>query len=191
MVSLTSLLITGTLVLGTLAHADPALTLVRRADPVCGDGNSLPAPGIRQPANGSTITWTAAEQANFEGHAIEIVYCSGEYFKTRSVNATVLLGRTTTPAGGIGPTGEILGSATPTGGAAPGGFYGYVFNVTVWPSNGDFRTGQYDLSVFEWATGERAPFDTVTMLMTCTGYYNPYNYHIYSVTVNFEKAPTT
>ena len=187
MVSLHTILAAGTIVLAALAHASPTPTPVRRADSVCG---TQPAPGIRQPANGTKITWTAAEQANSDGHAIEIVYCSGEYFKTSSVNVTVLLGAAGTGSG-AGTSGQILGSATPTGGAASSGYYGYVFNMTVEPASGNFFTGPYQLSVFEWATGEDARACTWMTLMRCAGYYNPFNYRIDSVTVDFEKAPTS
>ena len=111
-----------------------------RADTPCGRQASG---SILSPANGTTIVYTAEAS---EGYSLPIIYCSGEYFKTSSINVTAILttGDASTPL----RTGEILGSAEPSDGAAAPGYYGYVFNVAIYSTD-----GPHQLGIFEWSTG--------------------------------------
>lgn len=166
MVSAKTLFATGAALLATIASATPTvgkIHSIRDSDTPCG---SEPVPGFLKPTNGTTITYTAEEQENYDGATFEIIYCSGQYYKTSSLNVKVLLG----PTSG----GEVLGSADPTVGAADDGFYGYIFNVTVYPEDGDYLTGPQQLSIFEYESG----------------YYNAYNYELHTITIDLETAPT-
>ena len=170
MVSIQTFIAVGSAILAaatTASAAYPAarINAVKRVENICG---TMPAPGIRKPAEGDTIIYTAEQQKNYDPAIFEVIYCSGDYFKTASLNATALLGDSTS-------TGMIIGSASnPTPGVASAGYYGYVFNVSVGPISGNYITGSKKLSVFEW---ER-------------GYYNAYNFNVKSVTINFEKEAT-
>ena len=164
MVSAKIIFATGAALLATTASAAATVAkshFIRDSDTICG---TEPVPGIRQPANGTTITYTTEEQENLDGATFEIIYCSGDYDKTASLNVTALLGTTS--------SGLILGSARPNSDAAPAGFYGYIFNVTVYPEDGDYITGPQQLSIFEVETG----------------YYNANNFELYTVTIDLEKA---
>ena len=134
MVSFSTLLSAGGLAFAALAAAQPTVMSTRRADTSCGPLPDLPTPGIRKPANDTTFTYPSEEVDRFRRINIKIIYCSGEYFKTSSLNATALL----RDGGGLGSGsgGMVLGWATPRDDAADGSYYGYIFNVTIGPLNG-------------------------------------------------------
>lgn len=144
-----------------LAQAAPQAT-TSAAAPLC----TPEAQGIVQPANGATVTQT--QDSNYDGTIVEIVYCSGQYFKTSTIDASVLL---TLP--GSPDSGQLLAKdVAPDNLDALAGFYSYRFNVTIAPISGTYPTGPYTLSIYE----------------TTTGYYNPTNFEITSINVTLVVA---
>ena len=106
--------------------------------------------GIIQPVDGATIT--QVNDGNYDSTTVEIVYCSGQYFKTRSIDASVFLTFPDSPN-----SGELLAKdIEPDNKDASAGFYSYRFNVTIAPSDGSYPTGVRSLSVYETTTGEFA-----------------------------------
>lgn len=107
--------------------------------------------GLHEPANNSVIT----QHNDGNCTTFEVLYCSAQYFKTRSLSVDVLLS-------GSGPetfSNQILvKDATPNN--PDSGYYGYLLNATICPFNGDYLTGNYVVTIFEAATGEFMPAST-------------------------------
>lgn len=154
MVSFNIIFTSATILVAAAVNALPTgdTNNIRRQDEdgtVCG---TEPVPGIKSPVNGSTITYTAAEQNDYDGHTFEVIYCSGQYFKTASLYVDTWLG-------GSGPSSDgtyaeaLALNTKPDDGAASAGFYGYRYNVTVYPENGDYDLGLKYLTVYEVETG--------------------------------------
>ena len=161
MVSSKTLFATGAALLATISSATATIAKVysiRDSDTPCG---YEPTPGIRKPIDGMTFPYTSDDT---DGINIEIIYCSSDYFKTSSINVTVLLSTESY-------SGMIIGFAEPNSDAAPDGFFGYIFNVTVYPSDFDL-TGSQKLSIFEFETG----------------YYNAYNFRVSTITIDLEEV---
>ena len=130
----------------SIAHAAPTATTTA-SSPLC----TPEAQGIIQPTNGATIT--QVNDGNYDSTIVEIIYCSGQYFKTSSIDASVFLTFPDSPN-----SGELLAKdVEPDNKDASAGFYSYRFNVTIAPSNGDYPTGLRSLSVYETTTGELGP----------------------------------
>ena len=126
MVSVRSILLAGAGLL-TVAFASPVANVgqpksKRQSDTLCGYGTQ----GIKQPAANSTI------QQNEDSTTFEVVYCSGQYFKTSSIDGSVLLHYP-----GRADSGQLLvTSQAPDNQDAPSGYYSYRFNVTIYPEDG-------------------------------------------------------
>ncbi|KAI4147374.1 MAG: hypothetical protein LQ340_005588 [Diploschistes diacapsis] len=157
MVSFCSILLASAALL-TAAFASPILSepiLAPRATTLCGEGSQ----GIKKPARNTTI------QQQEDGTTFEVIYCSGQYFKTSSIDGSVWLHNpSSTKSGQL-----LVKDRTPDNKDAPAGFYSYRFNITIYPQDGDYLSGKQVLSVYE----------------TATGYYNPYNYAISELDLNF------
>ncbi|KAF2723495.1 hypothetical protein K431DRAFT_301746 [Polychaeton citri CBS 116435] len=136
------------------------------SQPPCTYGNF----GLKKPEVGTVIT--QIDDGNYDGTTFEVLYCSSQYFKTRSISATIGLGWPDSYTSG----GQILGTPglSPTDDAADAGYYGYRVNVTVYPLSGNYLQGEQTLSVFEVASG----------------YYNAYNYDVASVNITFAVQKT-
>ena len=140
MVSLHSLFAVGAFAIATLIDARSSLTNVRRqAIPCDREGNA----GIRQPANNSVIKYTDSMGAQ-DVATFNIIYCSSHYLGMSSLNVTALLGSNR--------SGQLLGAAAPKP-AAPDL---YIFNVTVFPEDGDYVVGARQLSIMEWKTSAKS-----------------------------------
>jgi len=126
-------------------QAAPATTTTTTAaGPLC----TPEAQGIVVPADGATIT--QINDGNYDSTTFEVVYCSGQYFKTSTIDASVLLTFPDSP-----DSDELLiKDQKPDNQDADAGFYSYRFNVTISPEDGDYPTGEHTLSVYETTTGE-------------------------------------
>lgn len=145
MVSTRSLLAASLALCASIVQAAPSATTTA-ASPLC----TPEAQGIIQPVDGATIT--QVDDGNYDSTTVEIVYCSGQYFKTRSIDASVFLTFPDSPN-----SGELLAKdIEPDNKDASAGFYSYRFNVTIAPSDGSYPTGVRSLSVYETTTGEFA-----------------------------------
>ena len=108
------------------ASASPLISepvLDPRAKSVCGQlGDS----GIKKPKNNATIHQTNDETT------FEVIYCSGQYFKTSSQDASVWL------SSGVGSqSGELwVKNQAPDNLDAVTGSYSYRLNVTLYPEDG-------------------------------------------------------
>jgi hypothetical protein len=125
-------------ILGALASAVTASPIVvARDDPLC-----YQKTGIQQPTAGTSIPLSQ----NSNGVNVTVIYCSGQYFKTRSLDLSVGLSQPGSPSG------ELLAKGVqPDNKDAQGGFYSYRFDVTILPNSG---SGERTLNVFETATGK-------------------------------------
>ncbi|KAF1991423.1 hypothetical protein K402DRAFT_450359 [Aulographum hederae CBS 113979] len=122
--------------------------------------------GFKSPAPNTTIT--QLDDGTYSGTSFEILFCSNQYFKTRSVGLTVGL----SSVGRVDKGGMVLAldyRPSGDGKVAGAGFYGYLFNVTIYPISGSYISGKRTLSGFEVATG----------------YYNAYNYNVDSLDLDF------
>lgn len=172
MISPRSLLATSLAISASLAWAAPTTTSA--AQPICTPESDQ---GIVQPANSATIT--QINDGSFSGTTFEVLYCSEQYFKTSSVAASVLLNVPESPNNG-----ELLvRDVAPDNLDASAGFYSYRFNVTISPSDGDYPTGLYSLSIYETTTGTSKCPDFRAKLTERSGYYNPYDFQITSINV--------
>lgn len=116
-----------------------AATLVQARPTECGPSDF----GLWEPTPNQTIT----QYNNLSCTDFKVFYCSGQYYKTRSISIDVLLS-----SGDVTNGGQILvKDAEPNNGAA--GYYGYSLNATICPSSGNYLTGPYVLSIFESETG--------------------------------------
>jgi len=141
MVSPLSILSAGLAVCASLAQAAPTA----RDTPLCPPEHQ----GIIQPANGATIT--QVRDSNLDGTTVEVVYCSGAYFKISSLDASALFSFPDTLN-----VGSILAkNVKPDNKDAAAGFYSYRFNVTFTPNSGSYFTGLHTLSIYETTTGKR------------------------------------
>jgi hypothetical protein len=148
MVSPRSLLAASFALCASFVQAAPAATSTAAA-PLCTPEHQ----GIIQPASGATIT--QVKNDNGDGTTVQIVYCSGQYFKTSSIDASVFLTAPDSP-----DSGELLAKdVKPDNQDASAGFYSYRFNVTISPADGDYQTGPYVLSIYETETGELMRID--------------------------------
>jgi len=120
---------------------EPA-TIEDRATPACAPGRQA----LLLPKAGSTID--QYNDGNYDCTMFEVLYCSGQYFKTRSINVDLLLSFPGQTSGQLLEIGQ-----TPTSGTAPAGYYGYRFNATICPEDGDYITGQRTLTIYETASG--------------------------------------
>lgn len=109
------------------------------------------SPGIYSPAPDAVITQSTS---NYACTNVTILYCSGQYFKTSSLDTSV--GLSQLYAGGPGiASGQLLAkNVKPDDADAQAGFASYRYNVTICPGGGDYLTGDYALSVYETETGE-------------------------------------
>jgi len=98
------------------------------------------------PVAGSTID--QINDGTYGCTTFEVLYCSGQYFKTRSINVDLLLSNPGESSGQILALGQ-----TPTPGAARAGYFGYHFNATICPADGDYITGERVLSIYETTSG--------------------------------------
>jgi hypothetical protein len=141
MVSARSLLAAGLAVCASLVQAAPAAPA---ATPLCQPEHQ----GIIQPASGATIT--QIKDSNSDGTTVEIVYCSGQYFKTSTIDASVLFTSPDSINGGV----LLAKDVKPDNKDAAAGFYSYRFNVTISPEDGDYFTGPRTLNIYETTTGK-------------------------------------
>ncbi|KAK5115802.1 hypothetical protein LTR85_009396 [Meristemomyces frigidus] len=158
-----------TALLASLAAALPAASHISTretstTEPFCYQKSE----GIYEPANGATITQDTATDSCTD---VTILYCSGQYDKTSSLSASVWLSTNAQPD--IASGGEILAlDVSPDNQNTTAGYYSYYFTTSICPSDGDYATGSYELSVYE----------------TETGYYNAYNYEIHSINVTLSTS---
>lgn len=90
------------------------------------------------------------DDGNYGPTYVEVIYCSGQYFKTSSIDASVWLTFPDSP-----DSGELLvKDEKPDNKDASAGFYSYRFNVSIAPEDGDYATGVRTLSVYETTTGK-------------------------------------
>ncbi|MCJ1331200.1 hypothetical protein MMC10_007888 [Thelotrema lepadinum] len=160
MVSIRSVLLAGVALL-TTASAIPIIgepIVKRQDDKLCGYETGQ---AIVEPAANSTI------QQNEDSTTFEVIYCSGQYFKTYSIDASVFLHFPDSPNSGQ----LLVNNQQPDNLDTDAGFYSYRFNITIYPEDGDYLSGQQTLSVYEAASG----------------YYNPYNYEITEIPINFAE----
>lgn len=137
MVSFSSFVSSALVVLCATATTLSKPVVSRQSDTVCGTAQHV---GIVQPANGAVITTSN----------IPIVYCSGQYFKTSSIDASALLSLP-----GQFDSGELLvKDIKPDNQDVPAGYYSYRFNATIPEEDGDWPSGQWTLSIYETATGK-------------------------------------
>jgi len=108
-------------------------------------------PGIYSPAEGAVIT---QDTSSYGCTNVTILYCSGQYFKTSSIDTSV--GLSQIYAGGPGITsGQLLAkNVKPDNADAQAGYSSYRYNVTICPGGGDYLKGAYELSVLETETGK-------------------------------------
>ncbi|KAK3081211.1 hypothetical protein LTS18_009044 [Coniosporium uncinatum] len=166
MLSISFILLASTALLSTLTSATPALT-PRQSNTttptyLCNYGDF----GLKRPVPNQVIVQSVS--TSYQGTDIELLYCSSEYFKTRSLGVSVGLARPESWSS----AGEIIAldyKPSDGQGVAQPGYYGYLFNVTVYPISGSYPVGLRRLSVFEVASG----------------YHNPYNYVVKTVDLNF------
>lgn len=144
MVSPTTLLATTLALCTPLIHALPSSLAPRASTPACKTETS----GFLSPVAGSTIT----QAKGAESTVVEILYCSGQYFKTRPTGASIWLTKGIDSALGGGPL--LAQNVVPDDHDAAAGFHSYRFNVTIYPEDGSFMQGPYTLSVYETSTGE-------------------------------------
>lgn len=114
------------------------------ATPLC----SQEAQGILVPQPGATIVQT--NDGNYGPNYFTVVYCSGAYYKTSSIDGSVWLTFPDEPTSGQ----LLIKDEKPDNKDAHAAFYSYRFNVTLYPEDGDYVTGERTLSVYETTTGE-------------------------------------
>ena len=162
---------------------DAALVTQRQSSTVCGPGKV----GIAEPANNAKIV--QIKDGNFSPTNVTIVYCSGQYFKTRTIDASALL---TSPGA---TSGELLvKDVKPDNQDAPAGYYSYRFNATIYPEDGNYLTGKRTLTIYETTTGEnltsmrreRLAHSSLTSVGFLPGYYNPMNYELWSINITLK-----
>lgn len=153
------------LVFAVLATALPT-TQVSRLSPRQVSNTTAPfcsqkSPGIYSPASGAIITQSTTA---YSCTNITVLYCSGQYFKTSSIDTSVALSQIY--AGGPGITsGQLLAKdVRPDNADASAGVYSYRYNVTICPGGGDYLKGEYALSVYETETGECDASEAVAVL---------------------------
>jgi hypothetical protein len=153
----TSTLITSTILLlsATLSSASPASSsssTISAATPTSTSITPTCAPeheGIIYPTAGTTIT--LVKNDNLDPTIVEIIYCSGAYFKISTIEASALLSFTDP----IATAGQMLvKDAKPDNLDAAEGFSSYRFNASIYPSDGSYYNGNMAISVFETTTGE-------------------------------------
>lgn len=112
----------------------------RSKEPACGYGKA----GLKLPAPGATITQDVSSD---HGTQVEVLYCSGAYFKTSSQSASLWLSQNPS-------AGQLLAqNVSPDNKDAPAGFYSYRFNVSLHPVDGSYYKGNYTFSIYEVTTG--------------------------------------
>jgi hypothetical protein len=105
--------------------------------------------GIIYPIAGSTIT--LIKNDNLDPTYVEIVYCSGAYFKITSIEASVLLSFPNS----VAMSGQVLvKDAPPDDFDSEAGFSSYRFNASIYPLDGDYYQGPMAIGIFETTTGE-------------------------------------
>lgn len=129
MYSLSSRFIGGIALLSVVTASSANTISLRQSPSTCGVGN---APAIVQPSNGVNIT----------SPTFQIVYCSGAYDKTRTIDASVWL---TSPGS---ESGQLLVKDMTTNDGDT-----YTFNATITPADGLYDNGDFVLSVYETTTG--------------------------------------
>ncbi|KAG9231603.1 hypothetical protein BJ875DRAFT_469040 [Amylocarpus encephaloides] len=131
--------------------------------PICSPQSSL---RVVSPTQGSTIT--QLKTTSLDPTNIEIIYCSGQYFKTRTVDISVWLTRPEHINGGV----LLAKGVHPDNKDAQAGFSSYRFNVTIAPWGGSYGTGERVLRFYE----------------TTTGFYTAMNFQINSVNVTLATS---
>lgn len=159
-----------------------------RADSkICGYGKQ----GIKSPKPGATITL----DPEYHTSTFEVVYCSGQFFKTNSKTASVWVAPSQDSA-----SGQLLaGPVTPDNKDTDAGYYSYRFNATY--TAGSTTGGNFSLSIYETTTGTllppppppsappRKPAPLRPLLTCCPlGYGNPENYYITSQPITVKPA---
>jgi len=108
-------------------------------------------PGIYSPTEGAILT---QDTSDYNCNNFTILYCSGQYFKTSSLDTSVGLSPSYNGVVDIN-SGELLAKGVkPDDRDAQAGFSSYRYNVTICPVQGEYMTGPYALSVFETETGK-------------------------------------
>ena len=132
-----------------------------------------------------------SDTVSYTGTNVSILYCSGQYFKTSSIDLSVWLSSADNGVTG----GELLAKdVKPDNRDAAPGFYSYGLNVTILPVDGMYMTGPYVISVYETMTGEwigECCRRRALSLTIMAGYYNPMNYAITSVNVTLATSGET
>ena len=120
------------LALGAVTLAIPVTQLpqLKRQDTVCGYGIE----GIKKPLNNATITYP--ENSDGDPFNFEVIYCSGQYFKTSSLSASLLLSNPANGDNSLNSGMILVNNASPDNQDAPAGFYSYRLNVTMYPIDG-------------------------------------------------------
>jgi len=102
--------------------------------------------GLYSPTEGAVL---AQNVTDYGCNNVTVLYCSGQYYKTRSIDTSVWL---SSPGG---TSGQLLAQdVTPDDADAAAGYSSYRYNVTICPLDGDYKTGSYVFSVYETETGE-------------------------------------
>jgi hypothetical protein len=144
--------------------------LATAADPFCFQKSA----GIYSPTNGQTLS----QKPNDSGcNNFEILYCSGQYFKSRSVDASAWLSSAAYRSGNDPITAGVLltKGVYPDNKDAESGYSSYRFNVSICAGDGGYRTGPYVLSVYE----------------TYSGQFDEGSCHMDDLFANFSQATTT
>jgi hypothetical protein len=120
----------------------------RQSDTACGTATNV---GILEPKDGTNFSFDSSGPAN-----ISILYCSGQYFKTSTIDASVWLAPRTAyslsaPNSAYGQL--MVKNAEPDNQDVPAGYYSYRLNATVYPGSQSFMDGDLVLSVYEQTTG--------------------------------------
>lgn len=136
MLPFSSLYLGITAVLSAFTLASANTISVRQSPSTCGVEH---APAIVQPADGFDIT----------SPTFTVIYCSGEYFKTSTIDASAWL---TSPGASGGML--LVKDIAPNNEDAPAGYYSYRFNVTIPVIDGNYPSGAWTLSVYETTNGE-------------------------------------
>lgn len=121
----------------------------RQDDSLCGTATRV---GIIQPANDDSFTFSESADSG----TIEVVYCSGQYFKTSSLDASVWLSsRNPSTNGNERDYGQLMiHNQEPDNQDSAAGYYSYRMNVTLYPGTTGFQDGDLRLSVYEQYRGK-------------------------------------
>ncbi|KAF2860899.1 hypothetical protein K470DRAFT_257447 [Piedraia hortae CBS 480.64] len=140
--------------------------------------------GLYKPAEGAILSQYISDS---ECNNFEILYCSGQYFKTSSLDLSVWL----SPRFSSSPyqamrSGQLLAkNVKPDDKDSAAGYYSYRFNVSICPIEGEYRTGPYILSAYETYSGQPAlpyvskPTANISLQVTTSHWIIPFPARMY------------